>query len=1472
MTKAMLALLTAIGCLHSFSAAATEYEVTNTSNNMATAGSLPWAVAQVNSGAGTGDIIKFNIPGTGPFIINMTAQLDLIKKVRIDGTTQPGYSTSPLIVISGGGTTSLCMGITANYCAVKGLVINGFSLGLNIFSSFDTVSLCYLGTDATGMTAVNNGTGFNIGSASKGNLIGGIGTGNVISGNTMYGGTVNGIGYNVIQGNYIGLNADGSGLLPNGSEALLIQNNANYNTIGGTAAGAGNVITGNGRATTIRSKYNVIQGNIVGMNAAGTDTIVNRAAGIPGQGGFILANDSNLVGGSMPGAGNYISTAYTAVDVQSGRGNKIQGNYIGLNKAGTVALNNFSNSRIIVWQSAKSTLIGGAAPGEGNVIVSALRTASPGMNLVGDSTEVYGNIVGFDPSMTIPMGLQSAINVNASSVIIGGTGAGEGNVVANCVKSVTTQAASTNCRISGNAIYNNDRGIDFGDNGTAAVNDMPDADGVLNFPVITSVVQAGGNTTIEGIYDGKESLPITLEFFGNDTFVANGYGQGRVYLGNTVVTTDAAGHATFTITAAGTYNVIAATASADGYNTSEFSRTGPLFANASATLNICRNAPATDIRSLLHALDPHIGTTLTWQNALSPGHGILSITSATAASGGSDITPGGTITYKPTVGYVGSDAFRIRITDSKSTVTMTVTVTVHDPAITAANNGPVCGNTTLNVNSSVSGSAPAYSYTWSGPHNFTSATDDNTLYAVANQAAGMYTVVVTDTYGCKDTGTTLVTVNDVPVINSLGGNYPVCTGSYLQLMSLATGGTGLLSYSWSGPGGFSSTGTTQIFPSASPAVAGSYTVIVTDINNCSDSTSTTVALFPRPSITATSNNTPICTANTLQLSSAASGGTGTLTYSWSGPNGFNNTGDSLSVIAAPAAATGTYTVIVTDDNNCNDTGTTAAVINALPAITAIGTSGAVCEDNALSLFSTVTGGSGSYIFAWTGPNSFSSTNEDPLVASSATTAANGTYELMVTDDNNCEATGANTTLVTIYSHQPITGKDSVLFGTAITLSNSVAGGTWSTPAPWKTGVAPATGIVKGVAAGMSQVAYTTGDGCVSTRTVTVLMGANVCVGQTTTLTDTLVGGTWTSNYGSIASVSGTGVVKGIAAGRAVITHRTATAIITTTVTVNALAATSSLPTVCQGQPLTLTNSTPGGGTWYSSNTNTATIGSNGIATGMNGGTVTIYFTPYAGCATEKMITVNAVTPITGPNAVCTGQTVAMSNSTPGGVWSTSAGALAQVTSAGVVKGMANGTPRISYIWPNGCQAVKTMTVNTLSAITGGTPGICASNSMTLANSTPFGGVWSSSNSSAATVNPSSGFVKGRGAGVTIISFTTNVAGCVATRTVTVNACRESGEGTTSVAEAAKEDNITLYPNPNNGQFMITGTLATITDEDVDMEVINMLGQIIFKSTARAQNGNVEKSIELQGNLANGMYLLNIRAGSSTRILRFVVER
>ena len=227
--------------------------------------------------------------------------------------------------------------------------------------------------------------------------------------------------------------------------------------------------------------------------------------------------------------------------------------------------------------------------------------------------------------------------------------------------------------------------------------------------------------------------------------------------------------------------------------------TSPTFLTASPSLSICQDASATSISSLLHVSDADASQTETWSQSVAPSHGSLSFSSATASSGSTDITPGGTITYTPTSGYSGSDAFTIQVSDGTATVTKVVNVTVNARPSAAALTGTtsVCGTTSTNLSVAVTGGASPFSVVLS-PSGSASSTTPVTV-SVSPSSSTQYSITsVTDNNGCtvaSPTGTPTITVNSVSIApTSLSASVSsICNGSTTTLTqnggTLGTGAT-----------------------------------------------------------------------------------------------------------------------------------------------------------------------------------------------------------------------------------------------------------------------------------------------------------------------------------------------------------------------------------------------------------------------------------------------------------------------------------------------------------------------------------------------------------------------------------------------------------------------------------------------------------------------------------------------------------
>jgi gliding motility-associated-like protein len=240
-------------------------------------------------------------------------------------------------------------------------------------------------------------------------------------------------------------------------------------------------------------------------------------------------------------------------------------------------------------------------------------------------------------------------------------------------------------------------------------------------------------------------------------------------------------------------------------------------------------------------------------------------------------------------------------------------------------------------------------------------------------------------------------VNEAPTaVTATSNPEPVCQGGTVNLSGSATGAA---SYAWSGPSNFSSSQLNASISNFLPVNGGTYTLSAT--NSCGTTTATVaVSISTVPSgVTATANLTNICFNSQLTLTGTANGAT---SYSWTGPNGFSSTQQNPSVSNVTLADSGTYTFTAT--NTCGSTAATVTVdvdttienvsINASPNDT-------ICSGGTINLSAT---GSNVNNWSWTGPNNYTSTQQNPTIAN-ATSVNSGTYT--VTASNACGNSSAS---------------------------------------------------------------------------------------------------------------------------------------------------------------------------------------------------------------------------------------------------------------------------------------------------------------------------------------------------------------------------------------------------------------------------------------------------------------------------------
>jgi HYR domain len=479
--------------------------VTNTGDNGgvdpapgAGTGTLRQAIVDANADAGA-DTIKFSIPGAGVHTITPNPGLpQIMHPVVIDGYSQDSGTPDP----ADDAKKNTC-DVTANPpCfgdnAVILIEISGAILG-------------------------NNGDGLVIANGGGGSTIRGLAIDRGFSGGIRI---VDSSG-NVIEGCFLG--TDASGLVAHGNtDGVLIDfgGNSSNNLIGGPTPDARNVISGNSTYGVYigggSGTNNMVQGNFIGTDKTGAVTLTSQV-------GLSIRSNNNLVGGSTPAARNVIAGIgggngdgiVIETDSSPPTGNRIQGNFIGTDVTGAIALG--FGSGVALRSSSSNTQVGGptatAGTPPGNVIsgnTDGIVVSGAGGGASNNNT-IQGNLIGTNAAGTSALG-NSQIGIKIFEGAIGEL-------------------------ISANGIaFNGALGIDLNGDGVT-MNDHCDGDNtgannLQNYPDLTSASSSGGMTTVTGTLDSIANMTFRVEFFANASCDPSGHGEGQTFLGSTDVPTD----------------------------------------------------------------------------------------------------------------------------------------------------------------------------------------------------------------------------------------------------------------------------------------------------------------------------------------------------------------------------------------------------------------------------------------------------------------------------------------------------------------------------------------------------------------------------------------------------------------------------------------------------------------------------------------------------------------------------------------------------------------------------------------------------------------------------------------------------------------------------------------------------------------------------------------------------------------------
>ncbi len=457
-------------------------------------------------------------------------------------------------------------------------------------------------------------------------------------------------------------------------------------------------------------------------------------------------------------------------------------------------------------------------------------------------------------------------------------------------------------------------------------------------------------------------------------------------------------------------------------------------ANGCASLPFAVSNAATGVSSTGATLNGRVAVSLGCNATVSFEYGLTAAYGSTVtASPATVINSEGTSVSATITGLTSNTTYHYRVTAENSAGTSYgadltfFTGSIIGPALTARSNSPVFEGMTLELYADLSIStvnqfslegkmptSPADWY-WVGPNGFISSDQNPTISSVTTAAAGTYTVSFTTSVVPTELMNTVssISIEDfVPQLESttevavLGNpvainNGPICEGDMLELSATTINGA---TYAWTGPNGFTSSLQNPTIENATPQAAGEYSVTATVDSVESAPATTTVVVHPIPETPLAGNNGPLVAGNDLELTASL---IANATYAWTGPNGFSSALQNPTIPNATAQAAGEYEVVATLSGCPSLPGTTIVSFKSIPDAPEAGSNSPICEGDMLELSATAIDGA---TYAWTGPNGFTSSLQNPTIEN-ATPQAAGEYSVTAMIEGVSSAPATTTVVV-----------------------------------------------------------------------------------------------------------------------------------------------------------------------------------------------------------------------------------------------------------------------------------------------------------------------------------------------------------------------------------------------------------------------------------------------------------------------------
>lgn len=789
-----------------------------------------------------------------------------------------------------------------------------------------------------------------------------------------------------------------------------------------------------------------------------------------------------------------------------------------------------------------------------------------------------------------------------------------------------------------------------------------------------------------------------------------------------------------------------------------------------------------------------------------------------------------TITLSLTAG-----TYRVRVYDYGNTepTTGSFSICVYSSCSPPAQPGTISGTTTVCQNGlhsySISAVSGATSYTWSLPATWSgNGSTTTSINSSVGSSGGTISVTANNSCGSSTPRTLSVTVNQLPAQpGTITGATTVCQGN-AQSYSVSSV-SGATNYTWSLPAGWSGSSTTNSI-SATPGSSGG-TISVTANNSCGSSSPRTLSvsmgtLPAQPgSITGT---TTVCsgTAQTYSIS-AVSGAT---SYTWSYSGGGTPSGTTTSASLTPNSS-GTLTVVANNSCGSSTQRTLAITVNQTPSVSVNPPSVSICSGGSGTTLQAI-GSAQSYTWS---PSAGLSSTSGQIVSANPTT--NTTYTLTASN-GNCSATATAVVTISNQITALITPSNPLICGNSA-VSLSVTPGTtyvWSGPNSFS----GSTQTIAVSNAGIYSVTVTNPGGCTGTATANVTVTLNPALIVDAGVNQVIQSGTSTQ-IGGVPTASG-GTPPYLYSW-------------SPTATLNNSSASNPLssPTVNTTYNLTVTDSKGCSATDnvqvnISSGCQTYILDSLAISIPHDSATYSINLTTGAGCAWTVLEGCNWLS---------------FSNTSGNGTSTLTFTAIENTLTS----------PRTCYVNIEGnilviTQGQAAACLAPVPSFTASKQAIFAGNNITFTdNSTNIPTQWewsfSGGNPTMSTLqNPTVTYSSGGIFDVTLKASNSCGSNTI-TKTNYINVI-----GTVGIDNAVFDNNISIYPNPNNGTFRLVA--QTTTQKTIQLKLFSAIGQLVYNEEFSPTAYKIEKDISV-GNIVAGVYLLQITINNKTSYRKLIVE-